>query len=705
MHGLQRTLQLAAIFLGASGAALAQPLAAGQPKFLGGIYSQSQAVNFTQYFNQVAPENAGKWGSVEATRDVMNWTELDAARDLAKSNGFPFRFHVLVWGNQQPNWIAGLSQAEQLEEITEWFEEVAARYGADIDYLEVVNEPTNDPPDGAEDGGYINALGTSTGATPAARWNWVVNAFKLARQKFPASTKFMVNEFNVTNGGKLTQYLELIDELKAENLVDVVGIQAHSFSTTISFTPSNVTIANLNAIAAKGLPLMVTEMDIDGGTDAANNDQIQLSEYQRIFPIFWEHPSVIGITLWGYRPGLWRNAQAAYLVRADGSERPALTWLREYLVPDAPVIAGGQSFAVVQGWENGRAIGTVRATDGDAGTTFSGWTITGGTGASVFAINASTGQLTLSNAGALNASATPSYTLNVRVSDGVNTSETGTVTVNVLPVGSATTRLVALAARAAAGSGDQTLIMGVVVDGEKQVLVRGVGPGIAKQGVTTALADPELELNRMVGGVPSPRGGNNDWETTTEMLAAFARTGAAALDAGSKDAALLTEMSGSPGVYTAHVTSRGAAGVALVDAFDAGGSGRLVALATRAVAGAGDDTLIAGLALGGNGPKTVLIRALGPTLASRDGVGGVLPDPKLTLYRAGVSEARSQNEDWGGTAELKSAFAAVGAGPLASDTSKDAALLVTLDPGAYTVHVTGAAGTTGVALVEIFDVP
>ena len=283
---------------------------------------------------------------------------------------------------------------------------------------------------------------------------------------------------------------------------------------------------------------------------------------------------------------------------------------------------------------------------------------------------------------------------------------TGNITLGMefTPAPASTTRLVALAARAAAGSGDQTLIMGVVVDGEKQVLVRGVGPGIAKQGVTTALADPELELNRMVGGVPSPRGGNNDWETTTEMLAAFARTGAAALDAGSKDAALLTEMSGSPGVYTAHVTSRGAAGVALVDAFDAGGSGRLVALATRAVAGAGDDTLIAGLALGGNGPKTVLIRALGPTLASRDGVGGVLPDPKLTLYRAGVSEARSQNEDWGGTAELKSAFAAVGAGPLASDTSKDAALLVTLDPGAYTVHVTGAAGTTGVALVEIFDV-
>src|SRR5690349_12739904 len=80
----------------------AAPLASGQSKFLGSVYSTSQIVNFTTYFNQVTPENAGKWGSVEGTRNVMNWTELDAAYALAKSNGFPFRFHVLVWGNQQP---------------------------------------------------------------------------------------------------------------------------------------------------------------------------------------------------------------------------------------------------------------------------------------------------------------------------------------------------------------------------------------------------------------------------------------------------------------------------------------------------------------------------------------------------------------------------------------------------------------------------
>ena len=266
--------------------------------------------------------------------------------------------------------------------------------------------------------------------------------------------------------------------------------------------------------------------------------------------------------------------------------------------------------------------------------------------------------------------------------------------------GEAGTRLVALAARAAAGSGDQTLIMGFVVSGGKQVLVQGVGPGIASS-VPTALTDPQLKLYRLSGGAWSEEAENNDWVNGAEILEARSRLGASAVAQGSKDAALLEDLSG--GVYTAHVTSGGAAGVALVEAYDADadGSSRLLALATRTVAGAGDATLIAGFVLQGTGPKTVLIRALGPELALRD-VQGVLADPKLTLYRG--ANVVGSNDDWGGTQELKAAFAAVNSGGLTSDTSKDAALLVTLNPGAYTVHVTGAAGTTGVALVEIFDV-
>jgi hypothetical protein len=82
----------------------------------------------------------------------------------------------------------------------------------------------------------------------------------------------------------------------------------------------------MDALATTGLPIHLTELDIDGTTDL-----IQLREYQRVFPIFWEHPAVEGITLWGFRYGLWRTDQGAYLITQGGSERLAMTWLKAYV--------------------------------------------------------------------------------------------------------------------------------------------------------------------------------------------------------------------------------------------------------------------------------------------------------------------------------------------------------------------------------------
>jgi GH35 family endo-1,4-beta-xylanase len=297
------------------------PIATGKPKFLGSVYSASQKINFAAYFNQVTPENDGKWGVVEPTRDIMNWQGLDSAYKLAKDNGFLFKMHALVWGNQQPSWIETLTPAEQLDEIKEWFAAVAARYPA-IDYIEVVNEPINDPPNSPGNGGgnYINALG-GAGNTG---YDWIINSYKLARQYFPASTKLLINEYNIVNSPSRTQqYLNIVNLLKAENLIDGVGVQAHAFSTTAT---SQVITANLNTLATSGLPLYATELDIDGPTD-----QVQLDAYKRIFPLFWEHPAIKGVTLWGYRPGHWRSAEGAYIVQENGAERPAMVWLKKYV--------------------------------------------------------------------------------------------------------------------------------------------------------------------------------------------------------------------------------------------------------------------------------------------------------------------------------------------------------------------------------------
>lgn len=312
------------------------PLAYGLDKFLGCVYGGHSANDFVDYWNQVTPENGGKWGSAEPTRDAMNWGSLDAAYEVAMDSNLFYRHHVLVWGNQQPGWIAALDSAEQRAEIQEWFDAVAERYPG-ITQAEVVNEPLHDPPDDPEDGGYIGALGGS-GLTG---WDWVIEAFRMARTSFGSETNLMINEFNIMNSTSNTdEYREIIDLLVAEDtLIDGIGLQAHGFSQDAS---EAVVQRNLDTLAATGLPIYITEMDVDGPTDL-----IQVNRYMKYFPLFWEHPSVEGITLWGFRPGMWRTDQGAYLIDLQGEERPAMLWLRAYLknefVPDESISISTQS--------------------------------------------------------------------------------------------------------------------------------------------------------------------------------------------------------------------------------------------------------------------------------------------------------------------------------------------------------------------------
>ncbi len=295
------------------------PLAYGLDKFLGCTFGSASRQDFAGYWNQVTPENAGKWGSVERTRDNMSWSSMDEAYNVAMDSNYVFRHHVLVWGAQQPGWMATLDSAEQRTELEEWFAEAANRYPG-ITQVEVVNEPLHDPPDDPEDGGYIGALG-GTGVTG---WDWVIEAFRMARAAFSDSTVLMINDYNIMNSTTNTdRYLDLIHLLQEDTLIDAIGFQAHGFS----HDASNPTILrNIDTLASTGLPIYITELDIDGLTDLQ-----QVNGYMRLFPLFWEHPAIRGITLWGFRPGMWRTEQGAYLVDEFGMERPAMLWLRAYL--------------------------------------------------------------------------------------------------------------------------------------------------------------------------------------------------------------------------------------------------------------------------------------------------------------------------------------------------------------------------------------
>jgi len=281
-------------------------------KFIGNIFGgSSEPTKFSQYWDQVTPENAGKWESVESSRDSMNWSTLDAIYNYAKQKGFPFKMHTLVWGQQYPSWITSLSEAEQRDEVEEWMQAVAARYSS-IDYIDVVNEPLHSPPP------YKNALG-GDGSTG---WDWVVWSFRKARQYFPNS-KLLINEYGVENDSSAaTRYANIVSILKASNLIDGVGIQGHYFNLN---DVSTSTLSNcLSIIAAPGLPIYVSELDLQG------DDSTQLSRYQRVFPVLWNYSAIKGVTLWGYIQGQqW--ASDAYLLRSDGTERPALTWLMQYV--------------------------------------------------------------------------------------------------------------------------------------------------------------------------------------------------------------------------------------------------------------------------------------------------------------------------------------------------------------------------------------
>jgi endo-1,4-beta-xylanase len=398
------------------------PIATGNAKYLGAAWSPGTAsLNFANYWNQVTPENGGKWGTVEGTRDVMNWAQADEAYALAKSHGFTFKWHTLVWGSQQPGWIAALPAEEQLAEIDEWYAAIAARY-PEIDQIDVVNEPLHAPP------AYINALG-GAGTTG---WDWVIKSFEMARQYFP-NAQLLINDYSITNDGNATtRYLQIIQLLKDRGLIDGIGDQVHAFSTTEAAPMPNHR-ANLDRLAATGLPIYGSEFDLDGVAFGVINDDVQVANYKRVFPVFWEHPAVKGITIWGYVRGFhWRNAQGDWLLYPNGGERPALQWLIRYVQNVPATVTAGQVLTVSESAAGGAAVGNVLATDPEAGTVFSAWQLTDPSGK--FVIDSNTGAVSLAAGATLDFEAATSYAVSVSVWDGYARSAAAPVTIQVTNV-------------------------------------------------------------------------------------------------------------------------------------------------------------------------------------------------------------------------------------------------------------------------------
>jgi hypothetical protein len=247
-------------------------------------------------------------------------------------------------------------------------------------------------------------------------------------------------------------------------------------------------------------------------------------------------------------------------------------------------------------------------------------------------------------------------------------------------------QLANISTRLPVGSGDNVLIAGFTITGSqpKKIIVRGLGPLLP---VNANLADPTLELHDSFGGTVA---GNDNWRDT-QQDALKATTIPPAND---YDSAIVQNLQ--PGAYTAVLAGKGSTtGVGLVEVYDLDlpADSRLVNIATRGRVGDGDDVLICGTIAVGSGTTTVLFRALGPST----NVPGALNDPILELHD-GQGATIATNDNWQDTQA-----AAIQATTIAPSDPREAAILRDLTPGAYTAVVHGKNGTTGVAVIDAYQ--
>jgi hypothetical protein len=268
-------------------------------------------------------------------------------------------------------------------------------------------------------------------------------------------------------------------------------------------------------------------------------------------------------------------------------------------------------------------------------------------------------------------------------------------------------RLSNLSTRTPVGTGANVAVVGFVVGpgASKNILIRAVGPTLSSFGVAGTISDPKIDVADATGRIVFT---NDNWSTTTVGGATtFASLGAFNLTTNSRDAAILaTNLA--PGAYTATVSGVGTAtGVALVEVYDVSGAARLMNLSTRAQVGTGSGIIISGLVISpGDGRRQILVRAAGPALAGF-GVPGALADPVISIVNNSAPTVQvAANDNWGtdsNVASLNAAFTQSGAFAFAAG-SRDAALITDLAPGSYSIQVSGANNTTGLALVEVYDI-
>ena len=293
-------------------------------KFLGNITTRYQVdanssdcpKKYYELWNQITPENESKWGSVEGSRGSFNWGS-DRAFDYAKDHNFTYKFHALVWGAQYPNWFtSSLSVEERYKAIVNWFDKVKQHY-PDLPMIDVVNEAVGMHQQGNP------LMKESLGGGGRTGYDWLIKAFELAHERWPNAI-LIYNDYN-TFQHDTDNYIDLVRTLRdAGAPIDAYGCQSHDVNDISYDNLKNAMDKIQNAVK---IPMYITELDIN-----VENDTQQKNQYASIFPLMWEADYCAGVTIWGYVYGAtWVDHSGLY---KNGSERPAMKWLREYMASD-----------------------------------------------------------------------------------------------------------------------------------------------------------------------------------------------------------------------------------------------------------------------------------------------------------------------------------------------------------------------------------
>ena len=235
-----------------------------------------------------------------------------------------FRYHAAIWASQYPRWLLELSTEDAKAAIINHMKLIAERFPL-ADQIDLLNEQLgNHQRDNQK---FRELLGGPE--TTENDYDWQIWLFSEARKIFP-NTKLVLNDYGMEGDPKAIKgQLELFKVLRDRGIVDGFGTQAHAFN--VDRPVADTIISSIDLMATSGLPVFVTELDMNGGIRGREADpEKQLASYKKVIPAFWEHPAVAGITLWGYIEGTtWMSGTG--IVSRDGVENPSMVWLKEYM--------------------------------------------------------------------------------------------------------------------------------------------------------------------------------------------------------------------------------------------------------------------------------------------------------------------------------------------------------------------------------------